>query len=592
MTSVFERIGHLSPSKQALLLRRLREKHTHSIHPSVRLAPLVPKLGERYDSFPLSEIQQAYWVSRNEFFAPDARGTNVYLEFDLLGVNEFTVPRLDEALQLLIKRHDMLRMIILPDCQQRVLPDVPQYNLTMRDLRGRQPPYVEATLVESRERMRYEKGPSDRWPLFEFIVSMLEDRHIRLQARIDALIIDGGSRRLLTQDLFRFMEDPHVILPPLKCTYRDYVISWRAIRESELYNLSRDYWLRRLPSLPSGPNLSWRRTADNPIRGRLTTHETILLHPDTWKRLKALATAQALSPSALVIAAFAEILTDYSDSPHFTLGLLTTYRPPLHTDIEAIVGNFNTLHLLEVADNVTSFHDRAKKLQDQLLTDLEYRLFSGFEVLREWRRHKQLGQVAVPIVLNSLLHLSSLEAGEANVASIAAADVLEIDASMYVPQVMLLSTVFEGKSGSLSCKWQVVENSLPDDLLTGLTRDYANFLESLTESESWKERRGTRRVRPQLEQSKLSPASTAESTNFIAPRNALELQLSQLWEELLDVKAISVKANFFELGGNSVLAIYLLIRIDELFHRKLPGVIMYEGGTIEHLAALLQQPAE
>src|SRR5581483_6817317 len=50
--------------------------------------------------------------------------------------------------------------------------------------------------------------------------------------------------------------------------------------------------------------------------------------------------------------------------------------------------------------------------------------------------------------------------------------------------------------------------------------------------------------------------SAAQQSNpFVAPRDAEELQLSLLWEEVLQVSPISITANFFDLGGHSLLAV-------------------------------------
>jgi amino acid adenylation domain-containing protein len=76
---------------------------------------------------------------------------------------------------------------------------------------------------------------------------------------------------------------------------------------------------------------------------------------------------------------------------------------------------------------------------------------------------------------------------------------------------------------------------------------------------------------------------------FIAPREIIELQLTQIWEELLNIKPIGVTKNFFELGGHSLLAVRLMARLEEQFKLKLPLSVLFEGGTIEHLASVLRQ---
>ena len=88
------------------------------------------------------------------------------------------------------------------------------------------------------------------------------------------------------------------------------------------------------------------------------------------------------------------------------------------------------------------------------------------------------------------------------------------------------------------------------------------------------------RTRPDLEKT------------YIAPRDALELQLSHLWEEVLGVQPIGVRDNFFELGGHSLAAVRLFALIDRRMGRKLPLATVFQGATIEHLATILRQSAQ
>ncbi|WP_017318022.1 non-ribosomal peptide synthetase [Mastigocladopsis repens] len=79
---------------------------------------------------------------------------------------------------------------------------------------------------------------------------------------------------------------------------------------------------------------------------------------------------------------------------------------------------------------------------------------------------------------------------------------------------------------------------------------------------------------------------------FVAPRNELERQLAEIWEEVLHVQSIGVKDNFFDLGGHSLLAVHLFAQVEQKFGKKLPLATLFQSGTVEALAMMLRSREE
>ena len=59
-------------------------------------------------------------------------------------------------------------------------------------------------------------------------------------------------------------------------------------------------------------------------------------------------------------------------------------------------------------------------------------------------------------------------------------------------------------------------------------------------------------------------------TTYIAPRNAAEQTLVEIWQRLLGVAPIGVEDSFFDLNGHSLLAVRLMGEIKKVFGRQLP----------------------
>src|SRR5437879_3416681 len=66
-------------------------------------------------------------------------------------------------------------------------------------------------------------------------------------------------------------------------------------------------------------------------------------------------------------------------------------------------------------------------------------------------------------------------------------------------------------------------------------------------------------------------------------------QLTRIWQELLGVEPIAIDQNYFDLGGDSILAVQLFAHIQKVFQIKLPVATLFEAPTIEELARILRR---
>ncbi|MBU7585508.1 MAG: non-ribosomal peptide synthase/polyketide synthase [Nostoc sp. TH1S01] len=86
-----------------------------------------------------------------------------------------------------------------------------------------------------------------------------------------------------------------------------------------------------------------------------------------------------------------------------------------------------------------------------------------------------------------------------------------------------------------------------------------------------------------------APSSTSNSDSFVAPRNHLELQLTQLWLKILKIDKVGVQDNFFDLGGHSLVALYLMAQIKQQFGKDISLATFLQNPTIEQLATIVQK---
>jgi amino acid adenylation domain-containing protein len=107
------------------------------------------------------------------------------------------------------------------------------------------------------------------------------------------------------------------------------------------------------------------------------------------------------------------------------------------------------------------------------------------------------------------------------------------------------------------------------------------FMESLPITQSGKlDRRALIEQRPHVQQS---------DTAGVAPRTAVEARLKEIWSELLPREPIGIHESFFDLGGNSLLALQVVARISAAFRVMLPHNCLFECSTLEKLAEVVEQ---
>jgi len=433
----------------------------------------------RFEPFPLTEVQEAYWVGRGAGFELGNVACRGYYEVD---ARDLDLGRLESAFRRLVERHDMLRAVVDPDGRQRVLETAPEWRIPVTDLSAADPAAVEAGLRAIRDELVLEVKPSDRWPLYEVRATRLPGDRLRLHFSFEALVFDAWSRRLVLLEWKKLYAAPDAALPPLGLTFRDYVLAERRLRGSQDERRSEAYWRARLDTLPAGPELPLARDPASVGPPRFATVERRLAAAE-WEALRARARRAGLTPAGVLLAAFAETLRAWSRSPRFTINLTLFNRQPLHSDVNAVVGDFTSLTMLEVDPRAgTTFEARARTLQTQLWRDLDHRHFGGVRVLRERARRLGPGAPAMPVVFTSQLGLDPEGAPSDAWGWLGRV----VDTVLQTPQVWLdLGAAEEG--GELVLTWSFVPALFADGLMPDVFAAYVSLLERLSGSaDAWR----------------------------------------------------------------------------------------------------------
>lgn len=407
----------------------------------------------------MTDLQQAYWVGAQAgmVLGTPARGLVELACADLDAV------RLEAAWNRLVARHAMLRASVLEHGSLRVA-DRPHYRIVWHNA-----PSAEA-LVRLRRGLLSQPSRPDSWPMFELVGVRLAPGSCRLLLAMDLLVCDGWSMHELFRELSRLYADPGATLPPLQMSFADHLKALAARRQGRDYQRDWQYWEKRFDTLPSGPELPY---AGDPARltPRFERH-AMRLEAEDWRQFQRASAEAGLTPTAALCAAFCEVLTLWSRDPHFTLNLMFFNRP---AGMAQVVGNFSTTSLLEVdRSEAMAFQEFARRLQDQMRSDLAHGEVSGVQVARELTRRRP---ASFPVVFASTLGLPD-RTPRAPIGRV-------VGGALQTPQVLLDHQVIEDQGG-LTLNWDAVPDGFLPGVLTGMASAYLTLIRHLSrDPEAW-----------------------------------------------------------------------------------------------------------
>ncbi|MFD5421630.1 amino acid adenylation domain-containing protein [Streptomyces sp. NPDC127069] len=423
-------------------------------------------------TFPLTEVQQAYWIGRADDQPLGGVGCHAYLEID---AQEVDPGRLETAVRALLELHPMLRARFEADATQRVLPRSPWPGLTVHDLRDRPADAACRSMEELRGRLSHRRLDVAAGEVLDVQLSRSPGGD-RLHFNVDLLVADVHSIRLLLADLAALYDDPASV-PALGHTFQRYLAE-RAESRTPAREEARDYWQRRLPELPGGPRLPLAaEPADLAVtRFVRRTHE---LADTEWKGLRQRAARAGVTPAVLLATAFSEVLARWSGEERFLLNLPLFDRDlGAHADIGRIVADFTSLVLLEVdLTRGEDFAGRARAVQRQLHEDVAHAAYTGVDVLRDLVRADADAPRSAPVVF-----ACNLDAPLVPDAFAERFGELSWMLSQ-TPQVWLDHQVYATRDGGLLLAWDTVDDLFPAGMPAAMMAAYTTLLRHLAMDE-------------------------------------------------------------------------------------------------------------
>lgn len=438
----------------------------------MELPVVVAEPERQYEPFPLTDVQYAYWLGRSGVYDLGNVSTHCYFELD---AEQLDLDKAQEALNVLIKKHGMMRVMIQPDGQQRILESVPEFKIPVMDIRNLEKAKRETELENKRREMSHQVIHTEQWPLFDFAFTRFEGEKVRIHISFDNLIFDGWS-------MFHILNEWAAIYhgaqngEALTFSFRDYVLGLEKVKHTAIYKKDEAYWQNRIEGLSKAPELPLAKREDE-ITDQRFVRRTGRLSAEEWNCLKKKAGDILVTPSVLLISAYSEVLRLFSTNKDFTINLTQFNRTPFHPEVNQLVGDFTTLTLLEVKKpKESSFKERCVSIQKQLSMDMEHSFYSAIEVERALKKQQGNAKGAImPIVFTSGLGIEQWNDGKW-------LGKLAYNISQ-TPQVWLDHQVVE-MDGELCLFWDSVDALFYPGMLDEMFEAYVGLLKRLAKEDT------------------------------------------------------------------------------------------------------------
>lgn len=201
---------------------------------------------------------------------------------------------------------------------------------------------------------------------------------------------------------------------------------------------------------------------------------------ERWEILKKIANGHGLTPSALLCAAYAQILSYWSNQQKIALNLTVFNRYPFHPSIQDIIGDFTSMILIDV--DMTSGNDfmgHVRHVQNSILEALEHRHYEGIEFIRDLSKHHQMGNKTVmPIVFTSMI-FNERETSEATQGLIG-----KVRTGVSQTSQVYLDHQASDAGGQLTLTWDYVDDLFDQQVVETMFAQYNALLDGLIVGET------------------------------------------------------------------------------------------------------------
>lgn len=536
---------------------------------------------------PASFSQERLWLA--DQLQPGNSAYNIPFAFRIQGNLNLSV--LEQSLKVLLQRHEALRTKFAEAAGKpfQVIQPVPEQvlfitDLSLQDPTADLPARIAAWISEEAQ------NPFDlaQGSLFRAQVLKLGSTDFVLTITVHHIVFDGWSEGILFKELSTlynaYLAGETAQLPELSIQYADYSVWQRQWLQGDFLKALETYWQQQL----SGNLQELRLPCDrqpSPLAKKTSQLYSFSFSSELTSTLKQFSRQSKGTLFPTLLAAFQALLWHYTQQNDLVICTPTANRN--RSEFKNMIGYFVNLLVLR--------GDVSGDLSFQQLLEKTRQVNTGASAHQDLPTQKvaellKTGQGALSKVLFALQNTprQELQLRDLSVEALKT-DNGTADFDLFLS---LMDT-----TGSISGTLKYDSDLFAETTIANFVAHYQQVLQNiihdphqkiselLSFTEQEQQYLATQRKNAYAPKS----STTSSDTQYEAPRDSLELQLTQIWQEVLALPSVGIRDNFFELGGQSFLALRIFNQIEERFGKSLPLSTLLSAPTIADLATIIRK---
>ena len=563
-----------------------------------------------YNYVPLSLSQRRFWIL--DQLHPGNTAYHIPVCLRLTGPLAFDA--LERSLGAIVARHGALRTTfgVRDGAPVQVVKPFCPIPLRLRDISAHPGADLEAQAYSFVHAEILKPFDLTNGPLIRAALLRLGPQHHILISTMHHIVSDGWSAELFVQELAEhygaYSADRELSLNPLPMQYFDFTILQQHMIPGDRIQEQLSFWQRTLAGAPALHDFPCDRARpEKPTYAGAS--RTLKLDQELVADLQQFARRQHATLFMLLAATFQVLLSKYGKQKDILIGIPVSGRNIVET--ENLIGLFvNTIVLRTSFSENPSFMEVLTQVRKNLLDAMSHQDAPFDLIVDTVRPARSLSYNPIFQIMFSTFRaaVQSRRFGQLT----AAPYVVETNTSRFDLSV----NVIEGVDRTWWVQAEYSTELFDDTRIARMLETYRALLQSvllhseqrLSDPRPSNDAGEVSANTPQPAAASGSIANPSTKANAVRGRDRagegiasanegraaipfehVEPKLIEIWQKVFSVSPIAVDDDFFELGGNSLLAVAMTADLNRTFGKKIPVTTVFRNPTIRQLAERLRE---